>query len=134
MTLDEFRAPLASLPPTFISSWLPGPVAFGSAPKAFQSNFPVSTRQPLQLDPTGAEVIVINPGSRYLKIGLANQAFPSLIPHCLAKPFTAPQFASSDPRNEWSVDEDEVQARLTARYKQSRKKPPPNIYQSVSPA
>lgn len=77
-------------------------------------------------------MIVLNPGSRYLKLGLANQAFPILIPHCLAKPSDSPQFASTDPREDWQLDEDELDDRLTQRYKQSRKKPPPNIYQSVS--
>ena len=76
-------------------------------------------------------MIVLNPGSRYLKLGLANHAFPVLIPHCLAKPSRSAQFNSTDAREEWQIDEDEVDERLTQRYKQSRRKPPPNVYQSV---
>ena len=66
-----------------------------------------------------------------MKIGLANQAFPKLIPHVLARPSKSPNFDSTDPRNDWEIDEDEVHERIGERYRQSRRKPPPNIYQSV---
>lgn len=76
-------------------------------------------------------MIVIQPGSRFMKIGFANQAFPLIVPHVLAKSSLTSKFSSTDPRNEWEVDEDEVQERITERYRQARRKPPPNIYQSV---
>ena len=77
-------------------------------------------------------MIVIQPGSRYMKIGFASQAFPHVVPHVLAKPSTKPDFESTDERNEWQIDEDQVQERIAQRYKQARRKPPANIYQSVS--
>lgn len=66
-----------------------------------------------------------------MKIGFANQAFPKIVPHVLAKKTSSPQFDSTDERNSWQLDEDEIQERITQRYRQSRRKPPPNIYQSV---
>lgn len=67
-----------------------------------------------------------------MKIGFASQAFPQIVPHVLAKHSSSSKFASTDPRNEWQVDEDEIQERITERYRQARRKPPPNIYQSVT--
>ena len=66
-----------------------------------------------------------------MKIGFANQAFPHIVPHVLAKPSNTPEFDSTDERNNWTVDEEEIQERIAQRYRQSRRKPPPNIYQSV---
>ena len=85
----------------------------------------------LQIDPSGSDVIVLQPGSRYMKIGFANQAFPHIVPHVLAKSTTSPQFESTDERNDWQMDEDEIEEKIAQRYRQSRRKPPPNIYQSV---
>ena len=66
-----------------------------------------------------------------MKIGFANQAFPHIVPQVLAKPSATPQFDSTDEKNGWEVDEDEVHERIAQRYRLSRRKPPPNIYQSV---
>lgn len=54
-----------------------------------------------------------------------------MIPHVLARPSQRPKYESTDPRNEWEIDEDDVLERIGERYRQSRRKPPPNIYQSV---
>ena len=68
-----------------------------------------------------------------MKIGFANQAFPHIVPHVLAKPSKgSSNFNSTDERNDWTVDEDEIQEKIAQRYRQSRRKPPPNIYQSVN--
>lgn len=39
----------------------------------------------------GREILVINPGSAFLRIGLASQKEPLLIPHCIAR--YAPELA-----------------------------------------
>lgn len=67
-----------------------------------------------------------------MKIGFANQAFPHIVPQVLAKPNSKPEFDSTDERNDWQIDEDEIHERIAKRYRQSRRKPPPNIYQSVN--
>lgn len=68
-----------------------------------------------------------------MKIGLASQAFPHIVPHVLAKSSNgAPEFDSTDERNTWNVEEEVIQERIAQRYRQSRRKPPPNIYQSVN--
>lgn len=66
-----------------------------------------------------------------MKIGFASQAFPHIVPHVLAKRSTKPEFESTDERNDWQIDEEQVQDRIAQRYKQARRKPPTNIYQSV---
>lgn len=66
-----------------------------------------------------------------MKIGFANQAFPHIVPQVLAKTSATPQFDSTDERNAWEIDEDEIHERIAQRYRQSRRKPPPNVYQSV---
>lgn len=64
-----------------------------------------------------------------MKIGFANQAFPQLVPHVLARSSVSGR--ENGEKFDWSVDEDAVQERIAQRYRQSRRKPPPNIYQSV---
>lgn len=66
-----------------------------------------------------------------MKIGFANQAFPHIVPHVLAKSTSSPEFDSTDERNNWLLDENEILERIAQRYRQSKRKPPPNIYQSV---
>ena len=66
-----------------------------------------------------------------MKIGFASQAFPHIVSHVLAKASIKPEFDSTDERNDWQIDEEQVQERISQRYKQARRKPPSNIYQSV---
>eukprot|EP00899_Mesostigma_viride_P014172 jgi/Mesvir1/22756/Mv14155-RA.1 len=46
----------------------------------------------------GANVLVINPGSSFLRIGLASQTSPVEIPHCIARYCTAKQASAHVPR------------------------------------
>ena len=38
----------------------------------------------------GKKVIVIHPGSRYLRIGRASDAYPIITPHCIARRIRVP--------------------------------------------
>ena len=50
-----------------------------------------------------------------MKIGFANQAFPHIVPQVLAKPNSKPEFDSTDERNDWQIDEDEIHERIAAK-------------------
>lgn len=78
---------------------------------------------------SGERTIVIQPGSRYLKIGLAKDAFPKLVPHVIARKSQS-MFPLEPPS--WSLPAEDLKAALQERNKQAKKKSPPNIYTSIS--
>lgn len=100
------------------------------------------------------EIIVLHMGSRYFRIGLARDALPKLIPNVVAYRQTpssistststsssiSTSFSSSSINENGYNDsvvsdahmtEDELNDRLANRYKTAKKKPPPNIYNSL---
>lgn len=81
---------------------------------------------------TGEKTIVIQPGSRNLKIGLAKDAFPKIIPHVIARKVdeTAMDLVTEED-GIWRLEADELKDALALRNKLSRKKQPPNIYASL---
>lgn len=66
----------------------------------------------VSLDPEKnySDVIVIHPGSRYLRIGKASDAFPIQIPHCIARDITPinRNFQSNNMNNNQDIKEDTV--------------------------
>ena len=120
----------------FVSSfqYAPSTIAAPSS-RTFQSCYPQSRRAQYAIqDPLGSDVIVLQLGSRFLKLGTANQAFPTVIPHVVAYPSRAHEKAVhiEDVRNDWELPAPDIQAKLGQRHKQSKKKPPPNIYNSMN--
>lgn len=84
---------------------------------------------------SGANVIVINLGSRYLKVGLAKDAFPRTYPMVIAHRNMDGKAVQKYPRRLSSDVDAALQERLSARAKSSnlqRKRPiPPNFYPSL---
>jgi len=74
---------------------------------------------------------VIQPGSRFLKIGRARDAFPKVIPHVIAKKQTGMDTESTIDGEYWRLPAEDLKEALAARNKQARKKQPPNIYASL---
>jgi hypothetical protein len=85
-------------PDNFKSTFLPAVPLIGTGSRTIQSNYPrndyLSRLQAVNaatgssstgLTPPADKIIVLQPGSRYLKIGLASEAFPKNIPHVIAK-------------------------------------------------
>jgi hypothetical protein len=72
-------------------------------------------------------VIVLQYGSRTFKISIAKDALPRSIPHVIAHRAELP----SEEYLAAELTEEVLDERLTQRYKQARKKPPPNIYTSL---
>jgi len=121
---------------TFVSSfqYAPSTIAAPSS-RTFQSSYPQTRRAQFSIqDPLGSDVIVLELGSRYLKLGFSNQAFPITIPHVIAYPSKNHEKAVEidDIRNSWELSAQEIQTKLGHRHKQSKKKPPPNIYNSMT--
>ena len=76
-------------------------------------------------------MIVLQPGSRFLKVGRATDAFPVMIPHVLARPASEPYIQVAESAMP-SLDPDQVSEQLQIRSKQAKKKAPSNVYQSVN--
>ncbi|KAJ1903735.1 actin-like protein arp8, partial [Coemansia sp. IMI 209127] len=64
---------------------------------------PVSLLRGLEV-PTGENVVVINPGSRWLRIGCASDAMPREIPHVIARRLKATSRSSRDERRRGHSD------------------------------
>jgi actin-related protein 8 len=96
----------------------------------FLSTDSIGSRRPV-LD--GDKTVVIQPGSRFLKIGFAKDAFPKIIPHVVAYKSRAMDVDTDgdDEEEEWELGEDELKEHLAARHKSLKRKPPPNVYQSL---
>lgn len=81
--------------------------------------------------PTASETIVIQYGSRNLKVGMARDALPRTIPHVIAHRGLHCPAMRMEAEEGCTIQEEQLQERLTQRYRQAKKKPPPNIYQSI---
>lgn len=87
---------------------------------------------------TGNDVITLQYGAENVKIGLSKDPFPKLIPCLLAKKErkmmnsqNVDKKKNSTIMNSCDCTLEEFQELLTSRYKQAKKKPPPNLYQSI---
>ena len=86
------------------------------------------TRLPHEVPVDASDILVIQYGSRNVKIGTARDALPRVVPQVIAHRnagFKGVEWPSEE------LPEEELQERLALRYKQARKKPPPNIYSSL---
>jgi hypothetical protein len=85
-----------------------------------------------------SKVVVIHPGSNFLKIGLASDAFPKIVPHVIAKPSTRkeyelnmeeyPENINEDDENNPIVDIEEI---LKLKLQAAKKRVPPNMHNQV---
>lgn len=97
----------------------------------FLSTDSFGSRRPI---PDNDKTVVIQPGSRFLKIGFAKDAFPKIIPHVIAYKSNAMDLDTDHQdydEEEWELGEDELKEHLAARHKSLKRKPPPNVYQSL---
>lgn len=86
------------------------------------------SRLPNEVPADASEILVIQYGSRNVKIGMARDALPRIVPQTIA--YRNACFRALEWTGE-GVPEEELQERLALRYKLARKKPPPNIYSSL---
>lgn len=85
---------------------------------------------------SGNDVITLQYGSENIKIGLSKDPFPKLIPCLLAKKEVISSQSIKDDdlnviKSPHHITSEEFQELLTTRYKQTKKKSPPNLYQSI---
>lgn len=99
----------------------------------FLNNENTSMRRPILEAQTGDRTIVIQVGSKFLKIGLAKDAFPKIIPHVIAYKWSDEMMLGDQEGDDemWGLGEHELKDYLSRRHKIIKRKPPPNIYASI---
>ncbi|KAI7905787.1 uncharacterized protein BX663DRAFT_500910 [Cokeromyces recurvatus] len=80
-----------------------------------------------------SDIIVIHPGSRNLRIGLASEAFPISIPHVIARRYNTSLFTNTTQVDETSMDKEkydealnEIRGELKWRMKNAKRRAVPN--------